>query len=362
MSSSNNIIVLITGVGGGGCGEQIAKALRMAKTPYTIVGTDMSPTSMGLHTVDKSYLVPPANDGSYVSRVLDICEKENVRVLISGSEPELLKISENRSKFEERKILLLINTPNVLKTCMDKWQAHSFLETNGFDCPRSLLIGEDVDLENLANIGDILGLLPVIIKPAVASGGSANVFIAQDREEFAFFVRYLRKQGLKTIVQEYVGSYDEEYTVGVSTDISNGGLIGSIAVKRQILSGLSNKIKVKNRYPGRIREDILVISSGVSQGMIDDFPDVRHYCEEIALKIGSKGPMNIQCRKAGGRVYAFEINPRFSGTTSLRAMVGYNEPDILIRKHILGEDISNIEYKKGIIVLGFLSFISISKN
>ena len=33
----------------------------------------------------------------------------------------------------------------------------------------------------------------------------------------------------------------------------------------------------------------------------------------------------------------FEINPRFSGTTSLRAMVGYNEPDVLIRHHVLGE-------------------------
>ena len=47
----------------------------------------------------------------------------------------------------------------------------------------------------------------------------------------------------------------------------------------------------------------------------------------------------------------FEVNPRFSGTTSLRAMVGYNEPDILIRKHVLGESIEpGWAYGSGIIM------------
>lgn len=349
--SNNNINVLVTSVGGGGYGEQVLKALKMANTPYTITVTDMSPISMGLYTVDKSYLVPPASDEGYILNILDICEKEHIRVLIAGSEPELLKISETRDRFEERGILLLINAPYVLKTCMDKWETSKFLEGNGFDCPRSLLIDDNIDLEAL-NIENVLDLYPVVIKPAIASGGSANVFLAQDGEELKFFISYLRKQGLKTIVQEYVGSHDEEYTVGVLTDILKGGLIGSIAIQRQILSGLSSKLKVKNRHPSKVQADTLVISSGVSQGVIDDFPDVRYYCEAIALKLGSKGSLNIQCRKDRNKIYAFEINPRFSGTTSLRAMVGYNEPDILIRKHILGENVANLGHKKGVIVRG----------
>jgi carbamoyl-phosphate synthase large subunit len=350
MKSSSRINVLVTGVGGGGHGEQVLKALKMAETPYAIVGTDMSPISMGLYDVDKSYVVPPASDSAYISKILDICEKEKIRVLITGSEPELLKVSQNRGEFEKRGILLLINAPDVIKTCMDKWETYNFLMKNDFDCPRSLLIGEDTDLESLDIRGSLT--LPVVVKPALASGGSTNVFLAQDQEELNFFVKYLRKQGLKPIVQEYIGSHEEEYTVGVLTDISAGGLIGSIAVKRQILSGLSNRIKIKSRHVGRAKSAILALSSGISQGMIADFPEVRHYCQEIALKLGSKGPLNIQCRKVEERVYAFEINPRFSGTTSLRAMVGYNEPDILIRKHVLGEDIGAIEYRKGIIVRG----------
>ena len=344
MRSGNRINVLVTGVGGGGHGEQVLKALRLAQTPYLIIGTDMSPTSIGLYEVDKSYVVPPARDDTYIPRLLDICQKEDIRVLITGSEPELLRVSEDRSKFEKRKILLLINASNVIKICMDKGKTYNFLMRNGFDCPWSLLVNDDTS--------EAVSHLPLIIKPALASGGSSNVYIAQDPEELDFFVKYLKKQGLSPLVQEYIGSHEEEYTVGVLTDIISGDLIGSIAIKRQILSGLSNKIKVKNRHPDRIKSDILTVSSGISQGVIDEFPEVRKYCEEVALKLGSKGPLNIQCRKVGEKVYAFEINPRFSGTTSLRAMVGHNEPDILIRKHVLGEGIGTTEYRKGVIVRG----------
>ena len=80
----------------------------------------------------------------------------------------------------------------------------------------------------------------------------------------------------------------------------------------------------------------LVISSGVSQGQIGRFPEVTNQCKEIAQAVGARGAINIQCRLVDGLVKVFEINPRFSGTTSLRAMVGYNEPDVLIRKHICG--------------------------
>lgn len=357
MNNSKRISVLITGVGGGGHGRQVLKALKMGKVSYTLVTADMSPISIGLYEADKSYVVPPASESTYIPRILDICEKENIRVLVTGSEPELLKVSENRSKFEERGILLLINPPHVLKICMDKWETYNFLKRNGFDCPKSLLIESELDLESL-DVGSILSL-PVVIKPALAGGGSSNVFLAQDQEELEFFVKYLMKQGLKPMVQEYIGSYEEEYTVGVLTDLSDGVLIGSIALKRQILSGLSNKIKVRNRHPSQVSSHILAISSGISQGIIDEFPEVRRCCEQIALKLGAKGPINIQCRKAGGKVYPFEINPRFSGTTSIRALVGFNEPDILIRKHILGEDIRSIEFKKGIVVRG-LSEVYIS--
>jgi carbamoyl-phosphate synthase large subunit len=69
--------------------------------------------------------------------------------------------------------------------------------------------------------------------------------VAQDVDELKFACSYLVRQGKVALVQEYIGTPDQEYTVGVLCDL-DGQLINSIAVKRYILSSLSNKIRIPN--------------------------------------------------------------------------------------------------------------------
>ena len=82
-----------------------------------------------------------------------------------------------------------------------------------------------------------------------------------------------------------------------------------------------------------------MISTGISQGHAADWPQVRSACEKIAASLSPIAPVNIQCRVVDGDVIPFEINPRFSGTTSLRAMAGYNQPDTLVRRDVFGQEI-----------------------
>ena len=75
-----------------------------------------------------------------------------------------------------------------------------------------------------------------------------------------------------------------------------------------------------------------VVSSGISQGYFDSFPELCIYGEKIAKIVGADGPINIQCRKEeDGSIVVFEINPRFSGSVASRSLMGHNEPDILIQ-------------------------------
>ena len=98
-----------------------------------------------------------------------------------------------------------------------------------------------------------------------------------------------------------------------------------------------------------------MISSGISEGYVDKYPEVTKVCEEISEKIGAKAAINIQCRLYKGKVYVFEINPRYSGTTSIRAMTGYNEPEIMIKKYILNEKVEkDFKYKSGYIARGLI--------
>jgi carbamoyl-phosphate synthase large subunit len=124
-------------------------------------------------------------------------------------------------------------------------------------------------------------------------------------------------------------------------------------MKRRILSALSNRARVANRTERHDLGPVLAISSGISQGELGRFPEVARTCEQIAMDLGARGPMNIQCRFMDGAVLVFEINPRFSGTASARALAGFNEPDILFRKHVLGEALqSPIEYRSMTVLRG----------
>lgn len=339
------INVLITGVGGGGVGEQIFKCLKMSSLEYNIVGCDMNRNSMGLAKVDKAYLVPAASDPHYIDCILKICVENEIQVLFQGSEPELKVLSQYREIFEDKKIFLPLNPKSLIETCMDKHLTMDFLHSHGFAVQKYWEIKEETELENI-------DIFPLVLKPSVGGGGSVNTFIAQDRDELLLFGKYLLKIYDKFLVQEYVGNADSEYTVGV-LHRADGSYINAIAVKKNILSGLSNKIHIPNRTGRAELGNVLAISSGVSQGEIGRFEEITKPCREIAEKLGCTAAVNIQCRMQGNQLYVFEINPRISGTSSLRAMAGYNEPDILIRENILLEKVErDFSYRSGYIARG----------
>lgn len=336
--------VLVTGVGGGGNGEQLVKALRMAVTPYRIVGTDLTVVAAQQSGADVCLALPRANDPHYIDVLLETCEREQVDVLLPGSEPELRLIAQHASRIRERIKLLAINDQTLIDICSDKFKTAEFLANNGFVSPRSWLISTAEELESIDSF-------PLIVKPTVG-GGSQNVYLIQGRDELRMICSFLLGYFESVLVQEYVGRVDQEFTVGLLFD-GNGQLINSIALNRFILTSLSNRIRVPNRTDRTDLGPVLGISSGVSQGRIDDFPEVRAYCERVGLALGAKYAINVQCRLVDSQPMIFEINPRFSGTSSIRAMLGFNEPDLLIRKHVLGAELpSRPAYRHGTVLRG----------
>lgn len=325
-------VVLVTGVGGGGIGEQVVKALRLAGRPYTIVGGDAHPRSLGLGEVDLPVILPLASAPEYVETVLSLCLRLGVRGAYPGSEPELLALSAARARFATEGIALFANSATVIATGLDKAATASFLASHGIGSPRSMVVRTPAELEGVS-------FLPAILKPNTGGGGSANVFVAQTPAELRLFGTYLLENAVSCLVQEYLGTAADEYTVGVLSDL-DGVFVNSIAVRRNILPAFSNRSRVPNRTGNPAFGDQLVVSNGISQGEIGPFPEVTGPCERIAVALDSRGPLNIQCRLVDGEVRVFEINPRFSGTTSLRALVGFNEPDLLYRRHVEGETLT----------------------
>lgn len=335
--------VLITGIGGGGVGEQILKALLLAEKKFRLIGTDITKYSANFNLVNKFYIVPSADDPAYLDSILEICKNENVKTIFYGSEPELKILSIYRHLFSESNIYLPLNPKSVIELCMDKNALGKWLSKNNFCSLKSVQINEVED-------ADQIDFFPCVLKPAVGSSGSAHVYICQSKNEVVQIASILLSLGIKLVAQKYAGNLESEYTVGILHD-ENGNFINSIAVRRFISTSLGSRLRIRNSDLTNGHGEYLGISSGISQGEIGKFPQITNVCENIAEKLGCTASLNFQCRLEGDKVYIFEINPRFSGTTSLRALVGFNEPEILIDIHHFAEQIKpGFQYGNGVIL------------
>ena len=130
------------------------------------------------------------------------------------------------------------------------------------------------------------------------------------------------------ITQEYLGSEDKEYTSGVF--FSNDSMMkGIITMKRELLCETTYR------------------------AIVDCYEEVKAEVKKVADALGELGvigPFNMQMRLTKRGAVTFEINPRFSGTTVFRAKMGFNEPELAIRHFLLGEEIGELQYKKGVVM------------
>jgi carbamoyl-phosphate synthase large subunit len=354
LNPTNKSAVLITAIGGGGYGGQILKALRLIpEQRYLLVGADASEHCPQFRDVDHAVRLPLARDPGYLEALFELCERFQIRVVFPGCEPELKVMTAAKRDFDSRGILLMAAEHEFIELCLNKERANQRLADLGYAPPRYLKVS---DRDALAAVD----WFPVVVKPSVGAGGSANCFIAQNRQELMALCDYLGLENIagSFIVQEYVGTPEEEYTVGVLLDL-DGNYINSIAVRRLMSGQLNIRSSVPNRTGEQRFGSRLVISSGVSQGYVGRFEAVTRQCRDIAQALGARGAVNIQCRLVDGVVKVFEINPRFSGTTSIRAMVGYNEPDVLLRRYLMDESIAvDFPYEEGIVLRELREFRS----
>jgi carbamoyl-phosphate synthase large subunit len=218
--------------------------------------------------------------------------------------------------FEDAGVVLLGNSPQVIGVHSDKEQTFQSLAHKNIPIPKTVVVKRMEDLEQVG--------LPCIVKPATGSGGSAGVFFAVTADEAMLYANFIQRSDSQAVAQEYIDDSEGEFTIGVLS-LPDGQLVGSVAMRR----ALQSKLSVAYRGRGGL------ISSGYSQGYIDEFPDLCRQAERVAEAIGSRGPINVQGRVRDGVLLPFEINPRFSASTYLRAMAGFNEIDILIR-HLEG--------------------------
>jgi carbamoyl-phosphate synthase large subunit len=276
--------VMLTGVGGI-IGQGIMKCLE--KSPYRVIGLDSSEFAAGLYAVPKGYLVPLARDPMYIDRLLEICETESVRYLFPGLDMELPIFARESARFKEAGVTLILSRREVIDLGDDKLATVRFLESKGMPAPRTF----DFEDEHSKQVG-----FPLILKPRKGGSRSQGVYLVKDEEEMSF--RQHMVDPTNCVVQEYIEG--EEYSCG--TVNLDGKCHGVMVMRRTLRDGDSHKAHV-------VRD-----------------PVIETHIRNVAEALKPFGSCNFQLRLRDGIPYIFEINPRCSGGSYIRALAGFNEP------------------------------------
>lgn len=298
MNRKLNILVL--GVGGN-VSQGIVTALRHSALECNIIGACISSESLGLYFCDKAYISPYASDPTFIEWVSEICKKENIDIVLSGVEENLVALESHRAKLQELKIPFF-NTPlELLKIGNDKLSTCKWLKDHGCNYPGYADASNKNEVEKLI---DEVGF-PLIAKPTKGKGSAGIIEINGIKDlELIPAEEY--------VLQEKLGDNNNEYTVGCYKD-KKGKLSGMIIMQRWLKHGTTFKAQI-------IEND-----------------EIRKECEKICSCFNATGPLNIQLRMHKGKPTCFELNVRFSGTTPIRANWGFNDVEAFIKEYLLNE-------------------------
>jgi carbamoyl-phosphate synthase large subunit len=299
--------VLVLGVGGN-VSQGILKALAISKLSCRVIGACINPLSFGLYTVDKAYISPPARDPAFMDWLIRVCQAEQVHAILSGVELVLAVLADQAERIRtETGALCVVSSAKCLAVGNDKLLTSQWLKENGFPYPKT---ADAADSQGVDALVRACGY-PLITKPR-SGKGAHGVFEVRSNEE----LRSARTRQAY-IIQEYLGDPHQEYTVGCFSD-RESRVRGALVMRRDLLEGTTYRAEA------------------------GDFPEVRQEAIRIAEALRPMGPCNVQMRLHGGRAVCFEINVRFSGTTPIRARMGFNDVEATLRHYALGEPAADL--------------------
>jgi carbamoyl-phosphate synthase large subunit len=151
---------------------------------------------------------------------------------------------------------------------------------------------------------------PLVAKP-YRSTGSRGMHLLGSRRD----LERVRGRARDLVLQEYLLPEDEEYSVSVFSP-RHGPPPGAISFRRGPL-----------------------VAGDTYRATIGPNPDVEAEAIRVVAALRPTGPCNIQLRRTTRGPVTFEVNPRFSGGTAMRAHYGYNDVEMTIRDLVLREPV-----------------------
>ncbi|NRY60065.1 ATP-grasp domain-containing protein [Clostridium beijerinckii] len=287
----NKPSLLLTAIG------KRVQLIKHLKQNFNVIGVDAEELNPAKDFVDKFYKIPKINESGYIDSLLDICDNEEIKLLIPLYEREFEILHNERKKIENIGVLLLLSNIEILEVCKDKQKTYDYFCNSKINIPK---VYSETEIENIITFGDI-DKFPLIIKPRDGMG-SNGVYKINNIKELIFFKDYIENG----IIQQHIDG--KEYTVDVLVDL-DGKPIYVVPRKR---------IEVK---AGEVVKSCTEKNQEIINATLKVIENLNKLKDKNGL--GLVGPLTIQFfKKNDGDIYLLEVNPRFGGGVPLSFKAG----------------------------------------
>lgn len=289
------LTVLVTGAGAL-LGQGVLRCLRMSRRQLRILTADPDYLAPGHWLGDGAFVIPMAESVDFIPRVEEIIAREKVAILFIGTDVELKKLSVEQYRLKKVYGVQVVVSPfSVIEIADDKWLTAQFLKNEGFPYPLSAQTCDKKSIEELLAKASF----PLFSKPRVGARSKGVELVPDQRT-----LQRICAEHENYVIQELLPENQGEYTVGCL--VLENRCRSVVVLRRDLRDG--NTCRAYSDLSGRF-EPLMA---------------------KIAERLGVEGPVNFQFRLRNGEPVIFEINARFSGTTPIRAVFGFNEVDALL--------------------------------
>lgn len=307
------IKVAITSIGCG-VGQSVVDSCRNSQIPMYIYGLGMNPLGYGAFDCDTRLQLPTIYDDNYVDLLLLECEKYKFDIIIPGLDDELLLLSERIEEFNALGVEIPVASPELIKLCRDKGLMSREL------LKYSPAFVQSFTHEYIQENADILPY-PLIAKPN-SGFASRNIFAINSKDDL---VRLESFHVVQTLAVPRKGSLNRASFLRA---LEKGDILQVDEISVQLIYGKDGselgRMASCNKLQGGVPIEIIPIEDKELWKEIDRvIPHLQ--------KFGLTGPINIQGRLTDDGFRIFEMNPRFTGITGLRSIMGFNEVEVIIK-------------------------------
>lgn len=268
--------------GGGGAGSEAI--WRLLGHRYALYFGDADPLAIDpVISEDRRKQLPWASDPDFLGKMVDLCHRLSIDLLVPGVDEELLVLARGADALAPTRLLL--PHADYVGTMLDKLSMVRALSEKKVQVPSSRTLADGLD-----------GLrFPCIAKPR-RGRGSRDVRMVNSRAEAEALGLAAGGAAEKTLLQEKIEG--TEYTVQMAAD-AEGRLRAVVPARVSIKRGITLRAETEAE------------------------PRVIAACRKIHHAAPAGGCYNVQLMLTQeGNVLPFEINPRISTTLCLTVAAG----------------------------------------